>query len=135
MNATNGTHACAVNSIFVGNKTEAGMANDMNFPSESASCFALTNCLVGSGRQAVAPGYEVNTVTSDVPCFVKGDGPDRYALKHSSPARGKGLVQEWMVDALDIRQDGAFPRLRDGSVDIGCYQCWLDPIGFWLRIY
>ena len=134
LNATNGTRACAINSLFVGNKTSAGVANDMNFPSGNESYFALTNCLVGSGRQAVAPGYEANTVTSDVPCFVKGDGPDRYALKHSSPARGKGLVQDWMTDALDIRQDGAFPRLRDGSVDIGCYQCWLDPIGFWIRI-
>ena len=33
-----------------------------------------------------------------------------------------------MMDATDIRGEG-FPRLRDGTVDIGCYQCWLDPVG------
>ena len=63
-----------------------------------------------------------------------GDGPDKYALKRSSPARGKGLVQGWMADELDIRQDPAFPRLRDGKVDVGCYQCWLNPIGFWFSV-
>ena len=44
------------------------------------------------------------------------------------------MVQDWMADALDIRQDAAFPRLRDGLVDIGCYQCWLDPIGLTFSI-
>ena len=56
------------------------------------------------------------------------------ALKYFSPARGKGVVMDWMTDALDIRQDPAFPRLRDGAVDIGCYQCWLDPVGLWFSI-
>jgi hypothetical protein len=134
LGATNGTHACAVNTIFVGNKTAKGEARDMNFPSAAKSYVALTNCLIGSGRQAVAvPEWEVNTVTSDVPCFVRKGG-DWYALKYSSPARGKGLVQDWMTDALDIRRDPAFPRLRDGLVDLGCYQCWLDPVGLQFRI-
>ncbi len=102
----------------------------------SSKHIVLTNCLIGSGRQAVAvPEWEVNTVTSDVPCFVKGEGRDYYALKHSSPARGKGLVMDWMTDATDIRQDEAYPRLRDGKVDIGCYQCWLDAIGLKFRIW
>ncbi len=134
LNATNNTRACAINTIFVGNKTAKGKAHDMNFPNAAKSYVALTNCLIGSGRQAVAvPEWEVNTVTSDVPCFVRKGG-DWYALKYSSPARGKGLVQDWMTDALDIRQDPAFPRLRDGAVDIGCYQCWLDPVGLWFSI-
>jgi len=33
-----------------------------------------------------------------------------------------------MVSATDIRGEG-YPRLRDDLVDLGCYQCWLDPIG------
>ena len=131
LNATNGTRAAAANCIFVGNRTAKGTAHDMNFPSAAKSYVALTNCLIGSGRQAIAvPEWEVNTVTSDVPCFVKGEGRDYYALKYLSPARGKGLVMDWMTDATDIRQDPACPRLRDGKVDIGCYQCWLDPVGF-----
>ena len=134
LDATNGALAYAVNCIFVGNKTAQGVANDMNFKDANSSYFALTNCLIGSGRQAVAPEYEANTVTNDNARFVGGDGPDKYALKRSSPARGKGLVQDWMADELDIRQDPAFPRLRDGKVDVGCYQCWLNPIGFWFSV-
>ena len=134
LNATNGTHAFAINTIFVGNKNASGAARDMNFPSASKSYVALTNCLIGSGRQAVAAGYEANTVTNDNARFVGGDGPDKYALKRSSPAIGKGLVQDWMTGALDIRQNPACPRLRDGAVDIGCYQCWLDPVGLWFSI-
>ena len=34
-----------------------------------------------------------------------------------------------MVDACDIRRDDRYARLRDGKVDIGCYQCWLEPAG------
>jgi hypothetical protein len=31
-----------------------------------------------------------------------------------------------MEDGTDLAGN---PRLRDGKVDIGCYQCWLDPVG------
>ena len=135
LNATNTTRACAINTIFTGNKSSAGKARDMHFPSAAKSYVALTNCLIGSVRQEVAvPEWEVNTITNDSAHFVGGDGPDRYSLRYGSPARGKGVVMDWMADALDIRQDAAFPRLRDGAVDIGCYQCWLDPIGFSFRI-
>jgi hypothetical protein len=120
----------AVNCIFVVNRNASGTARNLWYDS-SANKIHLQNCLVGSGRQtAAAPTYEANTVTNDNARFVGGDGSDRYALKRSSPAVGKGLVQDWMADATDIREDEAYPRLRDGSVDIGCYQCWLDPIGF-----
>ena len=38
---------------------------------------------------------------------------------------------DWMADATDIRGAG-YPRLREGKVDIGCYQCWLKPRGTYL---
>ena len=47
-------------------------------------------------------------------------------MKQKSPLVGKGLVLDWMADATDFAGN---PRLRDGKVDIGCYQCWLDPVG------
>jgi hypothetical protein len=37
-----------------------------------------------------------------------------------------GLVLDWMEDGVDYIGNS---RLRDGKVDVGCYQCWLDPIG------
>ena len=40
-----------------------------------------------------------------------------------------GVVEDWMATATDIRGAG-FPRLRDGKVNIGCYQCWDPILGF-----
>lgn len=40
-------------------------------------------------------------------------------------ARGSGEVLDWMDEnAKDLAGNA---RLRDGKVDMGCYQCWLDP--------
>ena len=37
---------------------------------------------------------------------------------------------ERMTDATDVRRSAEFPRLSlSGEVDIGCYQCWLPPVG------
>ena len=94
----------------------------------------LRNCLIGPGRPSARVLHEENTVTNGSPKFVADGSRDSYALKRSSPAVGQGLVQDWMTDATDIRQDPACPRLRDGKVDIGCYQCWLDPVGLWFSI-
>ena len=64
------------------------------------------------------------------PRFVMdADAVNPYALKTSSPLVGRGQVLAWMSSATDIRGDG-FARLRDGKVDIGCYQCWLPRPGF-----
>ena len=124
--------ANAVNCIFVGN-TWNGSARNMWYDNGQTN-ITLRNCLIGSGRQSKPVLSEENTITNNNPKFVKDGSRDAYALKRSSPAVGKGLVQDWMADALDIRQDAAFPRLRDGKVDIGCYQCWLNPIGLYFSI-
>jgi hypothetical protein len=45
---------------------------------------------------------------------------------------GLAKVAGWMNDAYDLRgnaDDGKYRRLRDGSADLGCYQCWYDPLG------
>ena len=64
------------------------------------------------------------------PRFVMdADTVNPYALKTSSPLVGRGQVLAWMSSATDIRGEG-FARLRDGKVDIGCYQCWLPRPGF-----
>lgn len=58
-----------------------------------------------------------------------------YEPRASSPLVGRGVLMDWMTDAYDVRgdiADGKYRRLRDGKVDIGCYQCWLDPVGMLL---
>ena len=55
-------------------------------------------------------------------------------LGGASPALsrdGDSPVRDWMASAIDLAKT---PRLRDGKVDIGAYQCWLDPVGFILKI-
>lgn len=53
-----------------------------------------------------------------------------WALSLRSPLLGKGGVVDWPEDATDRR---GRPRVRDGKVDVGCYQCWLSPIGLILN--
>jgi hypothetical protein len=67
------------------------------------------------------------------PKFAFEDANHPFEPKRTSPLRGLGLREEWMADATDIRGEG-FPRLRDGAVDIGCYQCWIMPVGTVLSI-
>jgi hypothetical protein len=96
----------------------------------------LTNCAYGvmSRRTAQADGVEDSGCfqVARNACKFVGDGDHPYSLKRKSVLRGKGLLLDWMEDEPDYAGN---PRLRDGKVDIGCYQCWLDPVGlrlvFW----
>ena len=97
------------------------------------------NCIFASKDASWAPG-ETSLNTYGNPAFRPGfvgaeaDPENPYALKRSSPAvRRGGHVMDWMANTTDIRGEG-FPRLRDGRVHIGCYQCWLDPSGVMLLL-
>lgn len=49
-----------------------------------------------------------------------------WSLRTSSPARGKGCASIFSEEDVDLAGN---PRLRGGRLDLGCYQCWLDPVG------
>ena len=49
-----------------------------------------------------------------------------YTLKYASAARGRGLNMAWMAGAKDL---AGVDRILDGTVDIGCYECNLPPVG------
>ena len=127
-----------VNSLFYGNKYGNAVV-DMD--ANVTSCVAgFTNCVY-----AVAPANEAEYAPGENnfnyhgqdfnPGFVGAEkDPDNpYALSLKSPLTTTyhGLVMDWMADATDIRGAG-YPRLREGKVDIGCYQCWLKPRGTYL---
>mgnify|MGYP003330297509 CR=1 FL=1 len=77
----------------------------------------------------------VETRTGVTVRFLKDADPDwPYQPRRSSLVCGKGLVQSWMAETLDVRNDERYPRLRDGKVDIGCYQNWLDPMGLTITV-
>ena len=122
-----------INCILARNKNQSGKA-DLNF-NPTFAYMALTNCVIGSFDSDVELAYPMsNIITNNNPRFVDDGSRDPYALSYGSPARQRGLVQDWMTGTLDIRHDPAFPRLRDGKVDIGCYACWLDPKGLSVTI-
>ena len=76
----------------------------------------------------------VGTVIGATPGFCGSKDPKHpYALRRSSCLCERGVVQDWMVGAYDLRGDG-FARLRDGLVDLGCYQCWLKAVGLVIKI-
>ena len=122
-----------VNSLFFGN-TVGGNAYD--FDSSATNCLkSITNsvfavssasCLPDGALDAGAGNYNY-AGTAFNPKFAgeRVDPKNPFALRRGSPCvkTYHGLVQDWMAAATDIRGDG-FPRLRDGRVDIGCYQCW-----------
>ena len=117
-----------INCIVARNRNQSGTA-DLNF-NPTFGYMVLTNCVIGSFDNNVQLEYPMsNIITNNNPRFVDDGSRDSYALKRGSPAREKGLVQDWMTGALDIRNDERYERLRDGKVDIGCYECWLDPAG------
>ena len=123
-----------VNSIIACNSNMAATAAlDFAVNNTVSTNISFVNCMIGPNRFSPwTPLYESGTITSDDPRFDKSNALHPYSLKLSSPAVGKGFVQPWMADAYDIRglaDDGKYHRLRDGKVDLGCYQCWLDPVG------
>ena len=126
--------ASVVNCIFTGNCDKTGTTRcDLSF--KDGTNVSLENCLVGTSRSDGALYSETGTVTADNVCFNRKNPAHPYEPKYSSPARGAGKPLDWMTaDATDIRADPAYPRLREGKVDIGCYQCWLDPVGFVMSV-
>ena len=75
----------------------------------------------------------ITVVGQDVPNLKKGAYRDAKTILDGSPLVGRGLKEDWMETAFDIRGDG-FPRLRDGKADIGCYQSYLPATGLYLLL-
>ena len=53
-------------------------------------------------------------------------GVHKYALRPESPAIGMGDAS--MFTAADLDYAGKL-RLRDGRLDPGCFECWLNVLG------
>ena len=127
--AENANAAEAVNCIFTRNYDKTGTTR-CDFKLSGGTNVTLSNCLVGTSRSGT-PISESGTVTANDVKFNEGSATDPYEIKRTSPAIGKGQVLAWMTaEATDFRGKSEYPRLRDGVCDIGCDQCWIDPVGF-----
>ena len=132
------------NSFFYGNRKPNGTTPaDISLPSlkSNSACqegsLIFRNCAYGT--YSASGGMDVYTqesmyvfgadgFPSDPKFMGAKDANNPFALKPSSPLIGKGAYASWMDGSYDIRGEG-YPRVKEGRVDIGCYQCWLDPVG------
>ena len=127
-----------VNCLFWNNQYSGKTAQYDVGSDATAAIKEFRNCIfrVQNNSSAYAPGsgntYNTGDGTVD-PKFVglARDAVNPYAILGRSSAIDIGEVSSWMADATDIRGEG-YPRLRDGKVDIGCYQCWAKPRGTYL---
>lgn len=132
-NSSNTGDMHVLNSLFFGNTVNNA---DYDIGSNAQYCLkSVSNSVFSVQNDAYVPAGALSEGANNLrytpgafnPRFV---GPevapdDPYALTLRSPCVKDlhGQVQGWMATATDIRGDG-FPRLREGVVDIGCYQCW-----------
>ena len=127
--AGNGSTFCPsfVNCAIVGNTYDGVVARDVS-SRQGAQYMTLTNCAYGvmADRVAQAEGIEDSGCfqVTRAECGFVGKGDHPYSLNRNSPLRGRGKIAPWMFAGEDIVGN---PRLREGKVDLGCYQCWLKP--------
>lgn len=128
--ATVAEKMAVANTLFFGGKENG---NERDFSGDAAKLVSsFDNSIFASSGEVAANESSVNYYGNSgfTPKFAGADADagHPYALRYGSPARRAGAVQAWMAGATDLRGEG-FPRLRDGAVDIGCYECWLHPAG------
>ena len=89
----------------------------------------MTNCVLGVKSLTQAEGIEnVDTQIMGAewnPRFVES-GEHPYAPKRTSILRDAGILSGWLGGETDLAGN---PRVYDGKVDVGCYECCQDPVG------
>ena len=111
-----------VNSIFAGNRADNVSGQAFGWPEwdvyESPSTNVFRNCLF-SGSEPTG----TDAVTGD-PRF-RDPATGDYTTKAGSPARNRGLYEEWMEGATDL---AGRPRIDQKQlVDIGCHEAPYAP--------
>jgi len=121
-----------INCLYVDNTNAAGAVCSVDVEPSTAGPIQFLSCAFGPDKQAdlqedefcldfVSP-YFAGT-SSYMEKFPK---TAFYTPTRSSPFYGKGQVLNWTEADLDLAGN---LRVREGMVDIGCYQCWLKPEG------
>lgn len=123
-----------VNSIFSKNTDRDGTPHDEYFKAGADGCTNITILCSAFDKPVSTDANRGPAVQSKVYQFPsmnfdRGNESHPYSLKHSSPVRGLGELLGWTAGDVDIRNITSYPRMREGKVDLGCYQCWLNPFG------
>lgn len=145
--ATASTNCCRfVNSLFNGNcrtttATDFFMRDNdkalhyWNYYVEFSNTYYGTFTANGRLSKKVFDAKKGENLLSECvdPKFVKDSRPDApyWSLLLKSPLIGKGDPLDFSASDLDLAGKA---RLKDGKIDIGCYQCWLNPAGLILIV-
>lgn len=120
-----------VNCAFFDNTNCLGKASSVSFSAAGDNNGAITfgHCAFGPLSSVDLSGVADNYCLFDVnPKFAEAP-PWSPSLR--SPLCGNGDPSMWTAESVDLAGN---LRLRDGKVDIGCYQCWLRAPGFILVV-
>ena len=126
------------NCVFANNFKAANTQSDISLSGVEGGALEFTHSVYGASSDVLS-SYSDGTLWKlgegglpSSPRFAHDKNPAHpYEPRRSSPLVGRGQKEDWMETAFDIRGDG-FPRLRDGKVDIGCYQSYLPAPGLCL---
>lgn len=122
-----------VNCILAGNTNAYGVAQDVSGANVAADDVKLRNCMYGAAKSGFSwVDVESSCVQNANPGFVTPKQAEElkvpaYSLKNGAAARGLGLLLDWTEGDKDLALN---PRVRDGKVDLGCYECWMPMKGF-----
>lgn len=137
-----------VNCLFNSNTNGNGVATDFSMQNGSGTLncwtskvsfdhcfygkFTATGNLTEAAFEAKTNGVDTLSLCAN-PKFVEDTCPEvpYWSLLPKSPLIGKGDPLDFTASDLDL---AGKLRLRDGKIDPGCYQCWLNPAGFMLIV-
>ena len=117
--ATNTATMRVFNNLFIGTKTRTWTSNDDIGQAFASSVFS-NNYI--STTQAYNGGGNINARSASAPkprLMMERDPLHPYAPDRKSALNGAGLVEDWMLAALDLAGN---TRLTDGRVAIGAYE-------------
>lgn len=126
-----------VNCVFMDN-TRNNQRNDVNFyvtgtGVATPAVNVFSNCVYETASFVYNPTIQGNLIQRRMK-FTAGEA--KYGdLPYYTPCRGSaafdtGLTLPWMAEAVDLAGN---PRLN-GTVDMGCYECWMPNTGTMLLI-
>ncbi len=111
------------NCIFSNIRKADGTGEDLSYRYVNSGV-SFQNCSYGSMQDGFNLVDAGGTFQCDNPRFAEEGS---HQLRHNSPLRGKGALLGWTAADTDLAGN---PRIRDGKVDLGCYQCWTNPNSF-----
>ena len=126
------------NCLFYNNRNASGNLIDMTCAVKGTgadSGLSLSNCVFGAAVSIANEGtwHDLggNKVIAPDALMVAGGraaalGVHKYSLRPESPAIGMGDAS--MFSATDLDYAGNL-RLREGRLDPGCFECWLNILG------